>query len=522
MMISNRIVNSIVIFVILAFSVLLPDICYAQLRYPGFFNNINRSDFILLGECVAVSDETIEVEYSYLPGEAFSGPRYGTYRVLKYWKEYTGEEHYICDFLSLNQAYKPEAHFLKPPENGLAPYRPEIGALAYFFIKDGGILDNNYIGYVPIDKDMLDNRGYNEAITKLIELSELDPVSRVKSFIDIIRNRNGFFITCVKAALYGLPCQYFVDHFDELMNSGFDKVSIHTMWAIGKGIDSLDISFLRKIEPFLDDTSSAIRRSAFAAIHKADCELSEKYYLSNFDKFKPDIKCSIINLFTGRKDSQCLDIFYKAATDSNLPLRLVGIRAMKYCQDTKAFQLICEALNDENPEIRTAALTASITHLKPMLINPVFSLLKSEDVNVRSAALTVLAELYIRYRREFDNYSDVPSIFYKIAVSKDSVRVRLRAIHCLRRTNSPLLHDLFRELLHDDVFNIRANIASMIGYRYDARYIPLLEEALARETDESVIFTINEAITRIRENQAILNEKFKIEDFNNSRGNFQE
>ena len=496
---------------------LSPQPAYAKIRNCLLFDQVDWADFLILGECTEVSNDSIAVEYSFLPGKVFRGPRYGTYKVLQSWKNYPGGEYYTCDFLRINEAVEPDVNFFDELPDGRTPYQPEIGQLACIFIKDGGFLNNDYYGFAVVDNEMIEKFDLIETITKLEHLSKLNPLARIKVFLDLLRNNQGFFTSCVKIALFKLPGQYYIDHFDEFMHSDSERVRSHTLWAIGKDIDQIKPTFFVKIEPLLQDTSSHIRYSAYSRLIQSNPEYYNQYFTTNYDNFMIDIKCKIIDNIAQQKDAECLEIFYKAATDNDIELRAAGIRALRFCDDDRAIQIIYSSMNDTHPEVQLAGITSATYHLKPILINYARWFLRSSAPNMKRAAIYALRTAYIHFHDypEFINRDGIISTLLDIARSKDSVDIRMYSIYVLREIQPSIIPDLYAELLYDSSSTMKNNIIIRMGDSGNNQYIPLLDEILADETDSLTINNIKAAIIELDKISPSTNYSSRIQEILN-------
>jgi HEAT repeat protein len=327
-------------------------------------------------------------------------------------------------------------------------------------------------------------------------LSGLDDLSRIEYYLELRRGENGFMFLAIHTAFGFLPGQYYLDHLSEFLANGSPQLRHLTLSRIDSVYTENDFP---KLSPYANDPDARVRLSIASLQYKDKPELLYEYILENYDTFPDDIKCSVVNGLSYTYKRSCLEIYYKAISDTCLELQVLGIKGLQYCNDSVAINIIYGSLNDTKPEIQIAALNAASQRVNSTLGSYAYNLLDSPHMDVRIAAISALREIYSFYNsiNELGNYRNIPERLVEIAASHDTAEVRLRALRVLNENVSEIYVDKYPKLIYDPDPRIRSLVAEQMGRSREYKYIKYLDKALKNETDRNADFSIQQAIIMI-------------------------
>ncbi len=485
----NMLIIAKCIFVLL---ILLPTTTRAQPRYPTLFNNIEKADFIILGECIAVSKDSFDIRCANHPTGRLQGPMLATYNIIQTWKNYDGKDFYIANFESINKALSIKKSKDTPPPKTRTPYVPEVGQYAYLFIKDGKFLNNDYNGFVPVDKDSTRLYMYNNTISRLEEISRLDPVARVEALYDEFKKRDRFIWHCANIALMKMPIDFTINNFVELMSMENQDIRHFNLYNIK---ESMNDSLANIIMPYTRHNTLTVRNAAFSLVKSFKFDA----LLLNYDSYDASIRTGILKALKADSSVSFLDMFYSAADDNDNSVRAVAIELLRRCPGEKAADLIYTAFESDDPSIIFAAFKSAEKHLRPELLPHCYKHLHSENPFLSFQIMELMPQLYDKYvgTGEVADIGGMIDTLVNIAYNQEMEYKRGAAIQAVCSMDSTLLNDRLVRLLFDDDVSIREMIARRLEWQPLRQNIRLLQEALAVETDDAVRKILQAGLDRL-------------------------
>jgi len=108
----------------------------------------------------------------------------------------------------------------------------------------------------------------------------------------------------------------------------------------------------------------------------------------------PYLASEIINALINLEDSKSIKLFREMATDPNYRVRLVSLRGLyKLGNDEEIKQPLIDALKDDHPEVRKAAVTFIGWKDYPSAVPGLIQTLQDKDEKVRQASVSALANI---------------------------------------------------------------------------------------------------------------------------------